>query len=319
MQNMIDYVKMYKNTTFQEKKFTLVDGLILSVLSYVKYEEFYQMVLEEGKEEFSGISFAKLESKIQRRDRTRMIPFYDMTYELFRIVIRTKRYRQICLFCYEEIYHIAGEIQFAAITFELPDNSVFVAYRGTDSTLVGWKEDFNMGYINPIPSQLIGVRYLETIGKLTNRKIRVGGHSKGGNIAVYAAVHVKGEVQNQIMRVYSFDPPGFSTKIFNLPTYEKIAPRIHKIMPSSSIVGLLLEQNKEYLIIRSTGIGLFQHDPFTWDIRKGKFICRKRFRKMAQLIAYLLNWWFFCMNEKGREKMVNTIYSFLNRKQVYTL
>ncbi len=315
MENIMDYINWYKNDTFLEKRFTVVDGLILAVLVHIKFEN----LLGEDAYAMNGITLKELSEKVKTEELKRRIPFYGKTLILLKKAAFTKRFGMIRLFCYETIYHVEKEVQFAAMTYELGDGSVYIAYRGTDDSIVGWKEDFNMGYLNPIPSQRIGVQYLETIARIIKHPIRVGGHSKGGNLAVYSSTYVKESVQNRILHVYSYDPPGFPHKLFQKIEYLRIADRTHKIMPSCSVVGLLLEQNKEFLIIKSNGIGVFQHDPFTWEIRNGKFIRVKHFKGRIKVLAFLLNIWFFAMTEKQREKMVNEIYHVLTCMGVCTL
>ncbi|MFI3176195.1 MAG: Mbeg1-like protein [Eubacteriales bacterium] len=311
MGNIMDYVRGYGKSSFQDKKFTIVDSLILSVLVYVKYEKILNM---DGKG-INGITLLEAREHMIGESWYSNLHFQQMAYELFTTASQTRRYGSIRLFCYEEIYHTQQEIQFAAITFALEDGSLFLAFRGTDDSLVGWKEDFNMGYLHPIPSQHIGIRYLEAVARVTRGPIRIAGHSKGGNIATYVAIHANEAIQKRIVRVYSHDPPGFSANIFRQEGYMRIEGRMHKVIPSSSLIGLLLQQNREYLIIRSNGNGLFQHDPFTWEIEEGKFVRERGVRAKTRMTAMVLNRWLFTMTHQQREKMVNHIYDKINKME----
>ena len=133
---------------------------------------------------------------------------------------------------YCELMDDAREQQFAALTVELGDGSIYLSYRGTDDTIVGWKEDLNMGYLEVIPSQ---TRALEYLGRMTRQypdaKLRIGGHSKGGNLSVYAAVKAPAAVQDRIVRVYNNDGPGFAKPLVGTPEHMRVADRILTAVP----------------------------------------------------------------------------------------
>ena len=164
-------------------------------------------------------------------------------------------------------------MQFAAITVILPGQALFVAFEGTDNSLVGWREDFRMSYDCPVPAQLHAVRYLrEVAAAFPLRKIYLGGHSKGGNLAMFAAIHSPVEVRERIKTVFNCDGPGFCDETLSTPEYEEMRPRIHTYLPESSIVGVLLEHDTNYKIVKSTASGIMQHDAYSWEISGADFV-----------------------------------------------
>ncbi len=167
-----------------------------------------------------------------------------------------------------------AEIQFSAVTVELDDETVYIAYRGTDDTLVGWKEDLNMSFMDVVPAQAEALAYLEQVlHKHDYRKVYIGGHSKGGNLAVYAAVHVEDILQSSIVEVFNNDGPGFKDNILSKQQYMNISDRITTLVPQNSVVGLLLEHDETYQVVKSSqSSGIMQHDGFSWEVLGNDFI-----------------------------------------------
>ena len=163
-------------------------------------------------------------------------------------------------------------MQFSALTYHLPDGSLFVAYRGTDDSLVGWKEDLNLSLDEGVPGETAAKDYLERIAKRYEGAIRIGGHSKGGHHALYAAVYASRPTQKRILLAYSHDGPGFPLEVLISKRYAAMQEKLITFLPQSSIVGVVLEHDKSYRYIRSTGDGLYQHDPFSWEVSVDKFV-----------------------------------------------
>ncbi len=162
--------------------------------------------------------------------------------------------------------------QFAALTVGLPDGTWYISFRGTDDTIAGWKEDFLMGVMDVVPSQRDALEYLRWAARTYPGRLRVGGHSKGGNLAVYAAVHAPEDVQERILAVYNNDGPGFRNSAVGTPGYENIRRRLHVLLPQHSMVGLLLEQSEERTIVQSASAGMDAHDGFTWQVKGDAFV-----------------------------------------------
>lgn len=212
------------------------------------------------------------------------------------------------------------EKQFSAVTFLIGDDSMFVAFRGTDDTIVGWKESFNMSFMSPIPAQTEAVEYLQNMADaFPDRKIYVGGHSKGGNLAVYSAVKCRADVNGRIIAVYNNDGPGFDRQFIESEEYVATRERIHTIVPQSSIVGMLLEHEDNYDVVKSTMSGLLQHNAFSWEIIGNRFVRNDTVTAESKRIDKTLKRWMNEMPVEQRKKTVDSLYEILASTNVKTL
>jgi len=203
------------------------------------------------------------------------------------------------------------DMQFAAVTFDLPDGTHYVAFRGTDSSIVGWREDFNMAFESPIPAQTAAVKYLNEAAALTDGPLIVGGHSKGGNLAVYAAAHADPMLQSRIRMICSFDGPGLDDATVASEGYGNIARRIRSFVPQQSVVGLLLAYHPEYTVVKSDGISLLQHDVFTWQVLGSGFIVVTELDVSSQLVDQTVHAWLSTVSPEQRKVFVSTIFDIL--------
>lgn len=219
------------------------------------------------------------------------------------------RFRDICMCCYSDSLDITLQKQFAAVTYLIDDKTAYIAYRGTDATLVGWKEDFNMAFISPVPAQQEGVLYLNAVAQRFPHALMVGGHSKGGNIAVYSAMECNQSIQDRIVGIYSHDGPGFRDEIFVSEKYTKIKDKIHKTLPQSSLVGMLLQHQEDYIVVESNEFWIMQHDPFSWVIDKTDFLYTQGITKDAEYINTVINEWLSSLSDEKRELFISTLYS----------
>ena len=315
MANIIDYVKTNMSTMTQEP-FGPADSLVLSKLCYVRLGGIVPgmrrrssgvRICEMLKAEMFGSMLKYMEDTRQERDF------------LFALAA-SPRYRNISMNFYADKNDKQTEKQFAALTFLLEDNTAYVAFRGTDQTIVGWKEDFNMAFLSPIPSQEESVEYLGRVAKLLRRntKLRIGGHSKGGNLAVYAAVKCAPKVRKRIIGVYNHDGPGFRNGIFGSPAFLSIKERIHTTIPEASLVGMLLQQHEDYRVVKSSRRGLMQHDPFSWEIKKGDFVYADGLKSSAVTRNKALNEWLATLEDDKRRLIVNTLFGLLEKTNAST-
>ena len=210
-------------------------------------------------------------------------------------------------------------MQFAAVHILLDDGTTYIAFRGTDDSLVGWKEDFNMVYKSPIPSQIAAKEYLNATIKFGFRKYRLGGHSKGGNLAVYAAVECDERIKNRIINVYSNDGPGFQKGMINSSKYQLMKPKITSIIPESSIIGLLLEHHEEHVVVKSNQIGLLQHDALTWNVLGTNFITIDKLSSESIIINQTVTNWLSEIDDMKREQFVDTVYDVITKTGITKL
>jgi len=196
----------------------------------------------------------------------------DTISKMLRKLMTSPRFRNMTLNGYTALLDDSIEQQFAALTIDLGNGSIYISFRGTDDTIVGWKEDLNMGFLEEIPSQKQAVEYVARVARqYSDKTIRIGGHSKGGNLAVYSAAKSSGEIQERIVAVHNNDGPGFAWDISETPGHKRIASRIHTILPQTSVVGMLMEHEKRYQVVHSTYDGLYQHDGFSWQVLGTQF------------------------------------------------
>ena len=224
MANILDYLKWRGDISITASPFNAVDSLILSVLSYIPFEEIItEHPLKSNKIEISITEAAELFSK-KTVDEKKIRSEKDV--ELFQALAKAPRFADLPLSFYINRTDLEEEKQFSAITISLPDSTSFIAYRGTDLTLVGWKEDFNMSFLCPVPSQTEAVYYLEHVASHIKGKLRLGGHSKGGNLAVYASAFCNKKIQKRILEVYNNDGPGFDLSIIQKEGYKRVEDQI---------------------------------------------------------------------------------------------
>lgn len=304
--NLVQYLKEYGQKSFQEAPFTEVDALVLSQLSYLKMDG-----IVPGFRHGDGIGWDEIAG---HPDAERLFadPLYGRQHRrVFHLIVSSRRYRHVRTAYYVEWFDEELEIQFAAVTFFLGETSTFVSYRGTDETIVGWKEDFNMSYRRTIPSQRMALAYLKGAARYRKGRLMLGGHSKGGNLAVYAAALAPEAVQDRVCRVYSFDGPGFQKRFYEKAGFEHIKPRFCKIVPEQSLVGMLFANYREYRVVRSYGHGFAQHDLMQWKIRNGKFVYRRELYAGSSRWTIILNTWFGLLDREQTASFVETLYDLL--------
>ena len=232
---------------------------------------------------------------------------------------KTVRFSQMKALGYTNQIDDEKQSQFSAITFLLDNGDVFITYRGTDDTLVGWKENFNMSFMQPVPAQHEALSYLEKVGAILGGDLYVGGHSKGGNLAVYAAVKCAPQLKERIISVYNNDGPGFSRDFIDSSDYKNIRGKIRTLVPHSSVVGMLLEHEETYEVVKSNATGLLQHNGFSWEVLGGKFIHLDTVTNESRLIDSSLKEWMNGMSIEERERVVDSIYETLSATNAKTL
>lgn len=302
--NIVDYVKSQMKD-FKTTKFNLVDSLVLSQFVYIHFDKIVPGLADNSEP-------VRIGDLLKAEHIPHMLYNVRDPKSNHRLLIAlgmSPRFRNIRMCCYSDSLDITLQKQFAAVTYLLDDKTAYVAYRGTDSTIVGWKEDFNMAFISPVPAQQEGVSYLNAVAERFPHALMVGGHSKGGNIAVYSAMECHQAAQDRIMSIYSHDGPGFRDEIFTSEKYSHIKTRIHKTLPQSSLVGMLLQHQEDYIVVESKKFGIMQHDPFSWVINKGDFQYTQGITGGAEHINNVINQWLSSLDDEKRELFITTLYS----------
>jgi len=319
MANILDYLAWRGDLSFAQDPFNEVDNLILTQLSFIN---FTGIVPAPGEGE--GVPLRDAAHRffcLHREEPPEMgVLVPENIIPLLEAAAASRRFGGIGVNCAVDRLDILREYQFAAITFELEDGRIYVAFRGTDDTLVGWKEDFNMAFLEQVPGQQMAVDYLkQAAGQYRRRPILVGGHSKGGNFAVYAALNAGKRVQNRLERVYNNDGPGFKSSVLERSEYVAIRDRITTIVPQSSVVGMLLEHEERYTIVRSSERGLFQHDGFSWEVLGPCFIRLSEMTREGQYINQVIRDFVNAMSEEQRAAFADALYTVLTCTGAKTL
>ena len=320
MANILDYLDWRGDLTMAQAPFNEVDNLILAELSFV---DFGGIVPRPGEGEGVPLHlaaeqfFARIPAG-ETVDMGVLVP--GAIVELLRRMAESPRFRDMKLNCFMDwVDHEKAE-QFAALTAETGDGALYLAFRGTDDTLAGWKEDFHMAFMAEVPAQKMAVDYARGIAQqYPRRKLRLGGHSKGGNLAVYAAVLVPSDIQRRILSVWSNDGPGFHADFRKQPRYARIADRITSIIPKSSVVGLMMEHEEDYVVVDSTQKGLMQHDGFSWEVLGGGFVKLEEVSRLGRLNDRVLKDWVRNMPVAQRERFVDGLFEVLTASGAETL
>ena len=297
MKNFLDYLQD-NNKTFKESSFNDIDSLILAYLSYFHFPNTLTRLKDLDI------------SKTTKVEKNR---------EFIKRVVTSNRYKDIESCFYVEDTNDLIEKQFSAVTFLLPNNTMYISFRGTDSTLTGWKEDFNMAFMLPVPAQKEALNYVEKVTKLIPRKFYIGGHSKGGNLAVYAGCNLSNNLSTRIIKIYSHDGPGFIKEFLTTSNYQNIKDKIEKIVPSSSIIGMLLYTNENYKIIESSARGILEHDPFSWLINENNFIILKNLSDGTVFTNKVINDFLSSLSKKEREIFIDSLFTVLKSTNLTTL
>ena len=269
MADMFEYLKWRGDISFAEKRLCEIDSIIFSMMVYVDFEALglrdVGNICDLAKDycpdnEYSSVSLGLI------------IPSKKIN-KLFCSAAKSRRFGGVRISDYVTKLSEEEVCQFAAATYHLPGKRMAVTFRGTDDTLIGWKEDFCLSYVDEIPAQRMAVRYLEEIAKkYPDERIYVLGHSKGGNLSLYAATKASSEVKERIVRVFCHDGPGLSYTNITSPAFAEIKRKVAVYLPQSSVIGTMFERGDKFSVVKSSAIGAVQHDPFSWELEGPTFI-----------------------------------------------
>jgi len=316
---LYDYLKWRGDLTFSEVPINDVDSLIFSLISYLDFKG----IVPDKHSEASIPIKAAANTFFAKHPNPKKISLGVLVPKglitLFRAVKSTRRFRNVEMKAHVNLINQKTEMQFSATTFVINQENIVVAFRGTDDSLVGWKENFNMSFLPVVPAQQYATRYLNAAAKKLDGNVYVTGHSKGGNLSVYAAVHADATVKHKIRKVWSNDGPGYQKGFLNDPKYLEMRPLIKTLVPQASLVGMLLEHEDNYTVVKSRQVGAFQHDGLTWSVMGGSFITVKETTKGSKHTDKTLNTWIEQMSPTQREQFVESLYQILCADNATTL
>lgn len=314
MADLFTYLDWRGDLTFSERALNPIDGVILARAAYFPYAK----ILTPG--DMRGMRLADAARAFEALENLPQIVLRADDVRLIAALRESARFAELLVCAYADELDAPTQTQFSAVTFILPDGARVVSFRGTDSTLIGWKEDFNMGFVCPVLAQTLAVSYLEDIAaRAPDAPLYVVGHSKGGNLAVYAAAFCREEVQPRIRTVYNYDGPGFDQTVLARDGYRRIRDRVRTYVPQSSVVGMLLGHEEEYVIVHSTQSGLMQHDTYSWQVEPHGFLCLETVDNGSRFIDFTLKAWLADMSLAQREAFVDAVYNILTETHARTL
>lgn len=307
MGNIMDYISWRGDLTFAQSPFNEVDNLILACFSYVNLDRIPAVTRQKGIELKKLVKeFKKLHTiKELEADKSfiRLAPF--MMFEMAESV----RFGNCVIRNYVNEIVTEAEQQFSAVEIVLDDGTSYISFRGTDDTIIGWKEDFNLS-TGVVPAQERAVEYMQRISDKASGMLRVGGHSKGGNLAIYGSVMCK-SAHDKILEIYSNDGPGFSKEFQESPETAEMMPKIIRIIPEYSIIGTLLEHEKQPIIVASTSRGLLQHDGFSWEVQGPGLVRRDSLNKTALRFIEILHKWIDGMDMEQKRLLIEDLFATL--------
>lgn len=320
MPNLLDYLDWRGDLTLAQSPFNEVDNLILAELVFVDFGDIVpapgqgaSVPLHRAAEAF----FARFPEG-EKIDMGVLVP--AAIPEMLRKMADAPRFRDMGLNCFVDWLDVEKGEQFAALTIDTGDGAVYCSFRGTDDTLAGWREDFELACVPEVPAQKMAVGYVRDAARqFPRKKLRLGGHSKGGNLAVYAGVFCPEAVQRRVADIWSNDGPGFHEDILDLPEHRRVEDRIHSIVPKSSIVGMLLEHEENYKVVDSDQKGFMQHDGFSWQVLGGRFVALRQMSRQAHLSDQALRELVHAMSVEERGKFVTALFDVLTASGAVTL
>ncbi len=316
MANMLDYLRWRGDLSLSADPLNDIDSLVLAELSYVSFGE----CLPGGKARTVGEAARALLALDPEGKRIHQTGYlWEGNRALLALLPECTRFSGLPILNYTSILSEDEQQQFGAMTFALPGGAALVAFRGTDDSLVGWKEDLNLSFESPVPSQKQAARYLARAAKAVSGLITVCGHSKGGNLAVYAGACVPEKVQERIESVVSFDGPGQDERVIDSPGYARIRQRLRLYIPHFSVVGMLLEQEKRYTVVESDEKGIMQHSAFSWQVEGRRFMEKPELSAESLEVNRILRKWLKGLSPEDRRVFSDAVYEVLAAAEEKTL
>lgn len=320
MAGMFDYLDWRGDLTFDEAELNEVDSMILAWLSYAALDgivpaecsETDTITIEEASERF-------LKTHDVERILKEQVSFTKTSVLMLQKLAASKRFRDLKLTGFVNQIDYKKESQFCAMTVLLQKNRYIVVFRGTDDSLVGWKEDFNMSFLPIIPAQNMALAYLEGVADRLRGKLYVCGHSKGGNLAVYAGVRASYRTRRKILEIYNFDGPGFYDLNSLGDAFDEMLPKIHSFVPETAVVGMLLEPVGEQNVVKSSNKGLLQHDAMSWEVLGPEFVTANSVSDASRMVNDILKNWLREISNEERETFVDTLYKILDASQAKSI
>ena len=319
MGNLITYVQQYEAQTFQEKLVTDIDILVLTEIAYLPFDE----IVSSSFEEKTAISLNQLgkefETIKEKEHKNNPFMITKERIQLLDVVSKSLRFKDVKVFGFMNDIDDELTKQFAAVCYQWEEESRWIIFRGTDESLTGWKEDFMMTYSDLIPAQTDAIEYLRKQAELFEGNLSISGHSKGGNLSLYASALQEEAVQNRIQQIYCWDAPGVHRSILNTVGYQRVVSKAKRYIPQDSIVGLMLESQVPYHIIESQGSGISQHSALMWNIEDDHFVELTELTRNSQLTDQTFKQWTEVVSDEDLKLFFDTFFELIFEMGVETV
>lgn len=316
MPTIFDYLKANQYDSFYDKEFTVLDALALTELAYLPFEDLVPAEISVQ----NYISLQHLAEQFEEKFQGKYPPLGMVNahrLKLLSYLSSFKRYKHIRALGFANDVSLDSQKQFAAITYQIRPKEYLVVFRGTDDSIIGWKEDFHLTYMKEIPAQLAARDYLKEVLDKLDGKVWLAGHSKGGNLATYAACHVETSIQDRVQKVYSFDAPGLHSSIRNSDNFKAIEGKILSIIPENSIVGMMLETPETDLVVKSKTFGLLQHLMVSWEIEGDQFKVVPKVTEDSIQVDQTLKTWTANLSEEELRDFFDLFFGLFIEADIY--
>lgn len=319
MGNLITYVQQYEAQTFQEKSLTDIDILVLTEIAYLPFDEIVSSSFEEKAAILLNQLGKEFETIKEKEHKNNPFMITKERIQLLDVVSKSQRYKDIKVFGFMNDIDDEQTKQFAAVCYQWEEESRWIIFRGTDESLTGWKEDFMMTYSDLIPAQIDAIEYLRKQAELFSGSLNISGHSKGGNLSLYASAMQEEDIQHRIQQIYCWDAPGVHRSILNTEGYQRVVSKAKRYIPQDSIVGLMLESQVPYHIIESQGSGISQHSALMWNIEDDHFVELTELTRNSQLTDQTFKQWTEVVSDEDLKLFFDTFFELIFEMGVETV
>ncbi len=307
---VFDYLRWRGDLTFAQDAFNEVDNLILCIIAYLNFRRFPEL---RSRDADKAVLMSDIVPRMTAEDEQQGLSPNNYI-PLMKLAAESGRFAPVRLFGYETVRDETREMQLDALSFLLPDGTLFCAFMGTDRSLVGWKENLNLSYMDAVPAQIGAVEYVEDMAwRCPERPVRIGGHSKGGNLAAYAAIHIPEALQARMLDAYNNDGPGFRRDVTDTAEYRRIAAKLHTYIPAASIVGVLLEHTEDYTVVASSSRAIMQHEPLTWGVLGSRFIRQEARSEFGKASDDVVREWLASLSPQERKEFSNALFDMFTQ------
>ena len=306
--NIFDYIKKYGDTSFEEKSFNELDNIVFSLLPYLDFTETDINIIKNPTIKIIGKQYLE---KYKLRDVSKYGLSIKDAYKVLEKIIKTKRYKDIVVCDY---IRKNENMQFSALTFKITKKLIYISFEGTDQFISSWRESFNLLASFLVLSHYEAIKYVNKHVKLFGPKVIIGGHSKGGNLAVVSSIYLKRYKQFKIKNIYNNDGPGLRNEEFNSKKYQRIKNKYIQFIPNNSVIGILL-RNENHCVVKTKAISFFSHSMSSWCIDDDQFIRTHISRSHYNLEKRVLNWT-YSHTEEERKKAINTVFDNIEKLEI---